>query len=391
MNEELFDGSLDIDPTLGPKQTFSYLAALPSCKGIVLFADSEHRPIQLLIATDIRRTARARLHTEDDNAASKRPEIASIVRFISYVCCYSDFKAAWSHFTIAKTLWPDNYLDLVSFPKLSLAKINPSAKWPNFSIVSSPSLSNDDKIFGPFQTRKSATEFVNALENAFSLCQRSELAGSPEKAASCPYLQMDNCQAPCIGKISRSDYQQQIENAISAASGNCGQIKADLHDNMKLYSDEMKFELASHVKNQIEQLELLGKYAFKWTGELKRLAVLHINLSAKVKIKGNRTKIQTFAAFLITAANIHEFEPFRIEEIDQFRNSLSEKSAVEYETEDRKACAENLALACSFLYRRKPAGIWINCSPVTGRSVPNASTLENKINKLLENKPKRIF
>ena len=100
------DGSLDIDPHLERDQALSHLVALPACKGVILFADSDRRPVQLLIAANIRRTGRARLYTEEIEVHSKRPEITSIVRHIFYVCCYNDFKAALIHYTIAKIVWP---------------------------------------------------------------------------------------------------------------------------------------------------------------------------------------------------------------------------------------------------------------------------------------------
>jgi len=384
INEELFDGSLDIDPQLQRDQALSHLVAVPSCKGVILFADSEKRPVQLLIAGNIRRTARARLYTEEAESVSKRPEIASIVRYISYVCCYNDFKAAMLHYIIAKKLWPDNYQDLISFPKLSLVKINPLAKWPVFSVVSSPSSSNNEIVFGPFQSRKSASEYVKALDNAFSLCQRPELVSNPDKAASCPYLQMDNCPAPCVGKISRDEYQKQVESAISAASGSVDQYRSCLCEKMERHCGELEFEMANKVKEQIEQLDLIARYPYKCTGRLKGLAVLHINLSAKVKIKGKRKKTQTLSAFLIRETSIHEFETFVLEETEKFHKSLAKELTVTYPVPERKTHADQLSLLCSFLYRSKPAGIWINCSPKSGQALPGGSKLQEMIRKRFE-------
>jgi hypothetical protein len=390
MNEELFDGSLDIDPQLEREEALSHLVALPAQKGIVLFADSEDRPVQLLIAANIRRTARARLYTEDTPTPSKRPEITSIVRHIYYSCCYNDFKAAISHYTVAKRLWPDNYAGLICFPKLNLVKINPSANWPGFSIVSSLPTSKDEIVFGPFQSRKSATAFVNALENAFSLCHRPELASNPDKATSCPYLQMENCPAPCVGKISEDQYRQQIENAISAASGNVDQLRSELQEKMELHCQQLEFELANHVKNQLEQLDIIEKFPYKWTGRLNGLAVLHINLSAKVKFKGKRKKTQTLAAFLITKTGTHEFAAFDLENIEDFHKSLEKQLSVIRQPmvspalPERKTCGEKLSLLCSFLYRSKPAGVWIDCSENAAKTLPNAGKLAWMIRKRLE-------
>jgi len=387
INEELFDGSLEIDPKLQPDHAFSHLVALPACKGVVLFADSENRPVQLLIAANIRRTARARLYTEQIPGTSKRPEIASIVRRVFYVCSYNDFKAGLTYYTISKELWPDSYLELVSFAKLSLVKINASAKWPYFSIISSLPVSNEDAVFGPFQSRKSATDFVNALENAFLLCHRPELVDNPVKAASCPYLQMEKCPAPCVGKISKYQYLQHLENAISAASGNIDQLRSDMRKQMQMHCENLEFELANHVKNQLDQLEHITGYQYRWTGRLNDLAVLHIDLSAKVKIKGKRKKTQTFAAFLITANRIHEFEPFDLVGVENFNELLSEKLTAALPPvsfADRKQSSELTGLLCSFLYRSKPPGIWINCSPKAKQPLPDANKLAWMIKKRFE-------
>ncbi|MCF7955832.1 MAG: hypothetical protein K9M75_08530 [Phycisphaerae bacterium] len=379
INEELFDGSLDVDPQLERDQAFSHLVALPACKGVVLFADSENRPVQLLIAANIRRTARARLYTEEIDTPSKRPEIASIVRRIFYVCSYNDFKATLSHYSIAKIIWPGNYADLITFPKLNLVKINPLAKWPGFSVVSSVHVSSDEIIFGPFQSRRSATEFVNALENAFSLCHRPDLAANPEKAASCPYLQMEKCPAPCAGKISEDQYRKQIENAISAASGSVDQIRSDLQKIMDRYCAELEFEQANHVKYQLQQLDLIAGYQYKWTGRLSNLAVLHVDLSAKVKTKGKRKNAQTLATFLITKNGIDELASFDLEGTENFHGFLSKQlefTSLPAARGDRKTSSEHLALLCSFLYRSKPAGIWINCSSNSQKPLPDANKLE---------------
>lgn len=387
INEELFDGSLDIDPNLQRNQALAHLAALPACKGVILFSDSHGRPVQLLIAANMRRTARARLYTEDVDTPSKRPEIASIVTRIFYVCAYNDFNAALTHYNIAKNTWPGSYTDQISFPKLSLVKIDPSASWPAFSIVTSPSASDEEIVFGPFQSRRSATEFVTALENAFSLCHRPELVSNPAKAASCPYLQMEKCPAPCVGNIPRDQYQLQIEDAISAASGNADKLKCKLQEKMERYCGELKFEEANNIKNQIDQLELIARPSYKWTGRLEDLAVLHIDLSAKVKIKGKRKKTQMLAAYLITEASIHEFAPFDLVEIEQFHKSLSKEldaAALESGSGDRKTWIERIRLLCSFLYRSKPPGLWINCSENSGGQIPDADQLSYMIKKRFE-------
>jgi hypothetical protein len=156
---------------------------------------------------------------------------------------------------------------------------------------------------------------------------------------------------------------------------------------MEGYCAKLEFEQANHVKNQLEQLGLIDGYQYKWTGRLNDLAVLHIDLSAKVKIKGKRRKTQTLAAFLITETGINELTSFDLDRIENFHELLSKELSVTSlpaAPPDRKTYSEQLALLCSFLYRSKPAGIWINCSPNAQKPLPDANKLEWMIKKRFE-------
>lgn len=379
MNDDLFDGCLSIDPACQREDIYKELAALPACKGVIFFADSENNPIQLLIAANIRRTARSRLIAEETQSSTKRPDITRIASKIFYVCCYNDFQSALTHYKIAKALFPEDYRKLTSPAKLNLVKINPSANWPSFSLASTPFVSEDEKVFGLFQSRKSAAKFIKILQDAFSLCKRPDLTDDPAKAASCPYLQMETCAAPCVGNISREDYQIQIEQAVQAACGLREMLKDKLLERMEGFSMQTAFEEASKVKKQIEQIELLDKPAFRWTGDLQKISILHIDLSAKVKVEGKRKKRQDFAGFLLHAGNVYEFDPFSLDSIDQFHRSVLAETKRHCETFDRKALPERISLFAFSLYRSKPAGIWINCSDAMGLSFPEDQELRESI------------
>ena len=77
MIEELFESRLQINPGF---QTIEALKPIPTCKGVLLFTNRENKPIQLLIAANIRRTVRAKLSTENAVTIRKRANIAEIVR-----------------------------------------------------------------------------------------------------------------------------------------------------------------------------------------------------------------------------------------------------------------------------------------------------------------------
>ena len=358
MDEGLFDGCLGIDPTLPQEELHSCLVKLPACKGVILFADGQREPIQLLIAADIRRTARARLCSGNTEETSRRPDILTICGHIFYCRSYNDFKAALTYYRIAKKLWPGDYEDIVSLGKNVFVKIDTAAKWPCFNITSSVSKSQTEKIFGPFESRKSAAEFIKILEDVFCLCQRHELIDNPSKAASCPYLQMEKCPGPCVGNITRDEYLELVSQAVKAAEGKQKQIQARLSEQMAALAGNMEFERASLIKHQIDKLDKLNKSSYEWTREISELKILHIDLSAKIAVKGKRKKVQSFSAFLYKNGEILEFGPFFEENSAEFYELISAESAPDHVTVDNKTQQEHLSLISSFLYRANRPGIW---------------------------------
>ena len=221
--------------------------ALPTCKGVILFADATDRPIQLLMASNIRRTVRSRLSEKNEEIISKRTDLTQVVDRVYFVPCYNDFTNMLTCYRLAKKIYPDSYSDVVKLPKQNYVRINLTDKWPIFSITENPVSSDtcNEKIFGPFPTRKAATDFIGVLNNVFELCQKPSLVDSPEKAKSCPYLQMKTCPAPCVENISYQQYRKQINNAAQVAGGDLTKHIDNFKTQMKMFAVQMKFEKAN--------------------------------------------------------------------------------------------------------------------------------------------------
>ena len=232
-------------------------------------------------------------------------------------------------------------------------------------------------MFGPFPSRKAAAEFIQILQDAFGLCQRPALLARGGDPASCPYLQMDACCAPCVGKMGRDEYLQYIAGAICAAAGGVEKEAAKLKDQMQQSAHQRHFEQAHLVKKRLDRLELLGRSDYRWTTKLSALVILHIDRSAKIATLGSRKKIQTYAAFLIKAGHITEFGDFTVQEFGKFYKSFLAKLAEPAGKTCSKEFAERLSLLSYHLYRSKPAGIWLNCSKT--QQFPSESEITNAV------------
>ncbi|MDD5134832.1 MAG: UvrB/UvrC motif-containing protein [Phycisphaerae bacterium] len=332
---------------------------LPSSAGLVLFADEQDNPIQLLAASSIRRVVKNKFAEQEEK--SKRADLKSITAKIYYSVCPPRFRLAIKHLDAVRKVFGSDYKNHIKFVRPWFIKTEVSEKVPFFSITKKPAFKTTEKILGPYPSQKAAQAALNALEDAFKLCRRSDLVNNPATSASCPYLQMASCGGICAGKISEEEYRDIMEDAFSAGAGPAQRIEK-LEQQMTEVSRELNFELAAELKKKIEKLSALKKPAYKWTGDLEKLRIVHTDKSAKIKQKGIRAKKQTLAVFVMSF--------FEVIDLGDFFEDQTEKIAEAVEEGLSKICRpsdticdnteilEQFSIISYFLYRTGSKGVW---------------------------------
>ena len=267
------------------------LTSLPSLAGFVLFADNQNRPIALLTAANIKRTAKTKLAEKIDK--TKRADLKSITAKIYYTICPCKFRLAVKYFEAVRKIFGQEYKEHIKLVMPWFIKIDLGEKIPFFSVTKKPMFKTGEEIIGPFAGQRAATAFLKTLEDAFKLCKRSDLlrqaqdrlVNNQRAGQSCPYLQMDACVGVCAGKISEEDYRSLLKEAFEAGCNPAEAIEK-IKIEMQTASKELNFEKAAGLKKKIEKLSILNKQAYKWTGDLKKLKVVHIDNSFKIKLQG---------------------------------------------------------------------------------------------------------
>ena len=358
--EGLFDANQLIEPAGMPEQP---LSGVPSCRGVLLFADADARPVQLLTAANLRRTAIARLYPDKPaDALSRKADITAITRSVHWRCSHNPLRTSLDYLRIARTLYPDTYRTLLNIAPPNCIAINMSADWPDFRLSHSASPAGAATTYGLFPSRKSAAEFIAILRDAFGLCRRSDLIDSPDKAAACPYLQMTDCPAPCVGRISRDEYLQRIGEAVAAARGEMDAAEARLQAEMQGRAAAMQYEHAAAARQRLERLRGLKADAYRWVAPLRELAILHIDRSARVRRPGAAKAVQTYAAFLIRGGPLIDLGDFAIDGIPALRARLTDALAQPPITPEPLVAADQLAVVAYHLFRSRPQGHWLKAT-----------------------------
>ena len=130
--ESLFDGSL----TLTATQTESNaLAELPARRGVLLFTDSENRPIQLVQTANLRGLSRSRLNEPTDETPRRKADLGAITHTIFYACCDNDLQRHFLYQRLTHAVFGKQWKQWLALPRREYAAIDRGRSFPFFAIT----------------------------------------------------------------------------------------------------------------------------------------------------------------------------------------------------------------------------------------------------------------
>lgn len=107
--------------------------------------------------------------------------------------------------------------------------------------------------FGPFASSDAVTETMTVLMRGFLLRNCNDTIFSARKRP-CLQYHIKRCSAPCVGKVSKDDYAQQVKDARDFLQGKNDSLLADLQTDMQAASTAMDFEEAARLRDRIKIL-----------------------------------------------------------------------------------------------------------------------------------------
>lgn len=107
--------------------------------------------------------------------------------------------------------------------------------------------------YGPFASAGAVNRTLNQLQRVFLLrdCSNSMFES---RTRPCLQYQIKRCSAPCVGKISPTEYKQTVSDAEKFLNGKSTDIQGRLAKDMAHASEQMEFERAAALRDRIKAL-----------------------------------------------------------------------------------------------------------------------------------------
>ncbi len=183
------------------------------------------------------------------------PFLVSKIASIDTIVTFTEKEALLLENTLIKKHQPTYNILLKDDKTFISLMINHKHKWPQVKLVRYKEEKKDSALyFGPYTSALTARGMFETMTKIFPLRQCSDRELS-SRTRPCLLYSIKRCIAPCVGKCTKSEYDETVKDAISFLKGGTGTVITSLKKKMEAASKALEFEKAGTLLKTIHQIE----------------------------------------------------------------------------------------------------------------------------------------
>lgn len=238
---------------------------LPNSCGVYLLKDKDGKVLYIGKAISLKK--RVSSYFLKREASLKQDALIQLVRDIDYIPTASEIEALLLEADLIKRFKPKYNVSLRDDKTFPFIKITQE----DFPAISICRPKNKEKAicFGPYTDSQAIRDLVKKIRKIFPF---RSCRNMPKKA--CLHFHIGLCPAPCVGKIEKRDYAQNIRDISLILKGKGESLFKKLQDEIRVEADKRNFEEAARIRDQMLALGsmYLGGQVNNFLEEAKQLA-----------------------------------------------------------------------------------------------------------------------
>lgn len=232
------------------------LKKLPHCPGVYIMHDANDNIIYVGKAINLHNRVRSYFRKNIGRGPQIDKMVTLIARF-EYIVTDSELEALVLENNLIKEHSPKYNTMLKDDKTYPYIKVTVSEDYPR--VLFCRQMKKDrSRYFGPYTSAGAVKDTIELINKLFCLrtCNRNlskEVGG--ERA--CLNYHIGQCLAPCQGKVTREEYQEQVKGALAFLNGNYQDTLKELEQKMQRASENLEFEEAIRYRdlyNSVKQI-----------------------------------------------------------------------------------------------------------------------------------------
>ncbi len=228
------------------------LATLPAKPGCYLMKNAEGKVIYVGKAVNLKNRVRSYFHADSSHDV-KTWRLVREIADIEWIVVGSELEALILEMNLIKKHRPKYNVRLKDDKRYPYIKVHWADPFPKVTVTRQMT-DDGSRYFGPYTSAWAVYQTLDVLRKIFPYltCDR-EITGMDKRA--CLYYDIKLCTAPCIGAASQAQYRQMISDLMDFLSGHSEGIVTRLQKEMEKASEEMRFEKAAAVRDQLKAIQ----------------------------------------------------------------------------------------------------------------------------------------
>jgi len=244
----------DSNAALDSESTFDaarFLASLPARPGVYAFYARDDSALYVGKATNLKHRVASYFRASNQNPKT-RLMVAKIAR-AEIQQTATESEALLLENNLIKDKRPRYNISLRDDKSFPYIRLDAHAEFPRFSFYRGKR-ARPDIYYGPYPNATAVREMLAQLHKIFRLRQCTD-AFFRNRSRPCLQYQIKRCSAPCVGRIARDDYRDDVRQAQAMLAGRDSALSDELAGKMERAAAALDYESAAKLRDRIALIQ----------------------------------------------------------------------------------------------------------------------------------------